>query len=342
MRGLQIMSIGDIPVRVSLWYGLLIFFMLRGGNLQSGLLWVAVVTVSILVHELGHALVARKYRLGPQILLHGLGGLCMHDRAERDLHDVFIISAGPGAGLILGALTWVFSLIAHDWLVAGDYVWALEAIRASLFINIGWSLVNLLPIWPLDGGQLFRLGMLRLARPRLAERITHVTGLVVLIAALGLYGSGNTLLVVLVFWIGWANVSALMSNRASGPIRSVNRLAKDLLKQAEAAYAEDDFEAAARFCQQIRNEKNVSEAVLKRVWPILGVSSARNGNHEEALSFLQHAAATPAVTEAKIECFYALRRDAELDALLSSPAFMQLDETRRAEILEVVRPTTVS
>lgn len=339
-RGLHIMTIADIPVRVSMWYGLLLLYFFRSGSdIRSNLVWTAVVTISILVHELGHAWVARHYRLRPQILLHGLGGLCFHERADRDLHDVFIIAAGPLAGLFLGVLTWIFKLVAYDWIIDNEFYWMVTAIRMSLWVNIGWSLVNLLPIWPLDGGLLFRLLMLRFAKPKLAERVTHVVALSFLVAAIAymvLQADRNAILIVLVLWIGWSNLQAMTSNSASGPIRSVNKHAKHLLEQAEVAFANQDFEEAARLSQQIRNEQNVAENVLKRVWTILGVSAAHNGDHEEALSFLQHAKPSREVTESTIECLYALGRDQELEALLASAQFAQLPAARREEIMQVI------
>lgn len=338
-QGLHIFSLGGIPVRVSLWYGLLLLFWFRGGDAYNSLLWALVVTVSILAHEFGHALVARHYKLQPSILLHGLGGLCNHQRAERDLHDVLIIAAGPGAGLVLGILTWAFSVFFPELLLSPELPWLATVVTMSLWVNITWSIVNLLPLWPLDGGQLFRLGMLRLTTPRRAEKITHWTALALLGGALLLgLAYDSTMLLFLVLWIAWSNVMALRDTTASGPIRTTNKHAAALLDQAKVAYAEDDFAAAARLCHQLRAENNVAPKVLEETRRILGVSLARLGEHEEALSFLKHAKAARDVTEARIECLHALGLDAQLDELLGSPEFAAIPQARRQEILAVVRP----
>lgn len=338
-QGLQIFSLAGIPVRVSLWYGLLLFFWFRAGDVASSMLWALVVTVSILAHEFGHALVARHYGLRPSILLHGLGGLCHHERAERDMHDVFIIAAGPGAGLLLGAATWLFSVTFPEVVMSPELPWLPTVVTMSLWVNVAWSLVNLLPLWPLDGGQLFRLGMLRVTTARRAEQITHWTALVLLAGAvvLGL-AYDSTLLLILVLWIAWSNVSALRGTSSSGPIRTTNKHAQQLLQQAVAAYEQEDFAEAARLCHQLRAESNVAANVLKDTWRILGVSAARLGEHAEALSFLRHAQGGRDVTEARIECLYALGRDGELEALLQSDDFAAIPEERRQEILAVVRP----
>ncbi len=334
---LRLFDIADIPVRVSLWYGLLLLYWFKGGgDGRSTLLWVIVVTLSILVHELGHALVARYYGLRPSILLHGLGGLCNHDRAARDRDDVFIIAAGPGAGLLLGLVTWVVSLKAPvEWMLNP---WFGAVVSMSLYVNIGWSLVNLLPIWPLDGGQLYRLLMLRLVKPARAEKVTHYTALALLALAL-VYGGvrSTSLLLMLVLWTAWSNVRALRGDGASGPKRTVNKSAKQLLVEAKRAYSQQDFTEAARLGHLLRREQNVADSVAREGLLVLGLSCARIGEHADALTFLRAQPETPEVIEARIECFHGLGRDDELNQLLDSESFLRLSPERRKEILDIVR-----
>ena len=72
MTGLRIFSIAGIPVWISPWFFLLGALYVHQLGWREGLVFTLCVSVSILVHELGHALVAARYRLSPQILLHGL------------------------------------------------------------------------------------------------------------------------------------------------------------------------------------------------------------------------------------------------------------------------------
>lgn len=335
---LRLFDVADIPVRVSIWYGLLLLYWFRGGeDVKGTLIWVIVVTLSILVHELGHALVARHYRLRPSILLHGLGGLCNHDRAERDRHDVFIIAAGPGAGLLLGLVTWIVSELAPVSLQLNP--WFGSIVAMSLYVNIGWSVVNLLPIWPLDGGQLYRLFLLRVFKPARAESVTHYTALGLLLAAVvfGQVTSGSMML-MLVLWIAWDNIMALRGDTTSGPVRTVNKAAQQLLVDAKRAYARQDFKEAARIGQLLRREPNVSQGVARDGLLVLGLSCARIGEHVEALTYLRAQPLTPEVVEARIECLHALGRDDELERLLASEDFRKLPAERRREILDVVRP----
>lgn len=335
---LHLFDIGDIPVRVSIWYGLLLVFWFQGGaDPRHSLIWVIVVTLSILVHELGHALVARYYRLRPGILLHGLGGLCHHDRAEKDRHDVFIVIAGPGAGLLLGLITWLVARFAPASVT--ELPWFDTIVSMSLFVNVGWSLVNLLPIWPLDGGLIYRLGMLRLFKPGRAEKVTHYTALA-LLAAAAVVGQAmqGPMMLMLMLWIAFANVNALRGDATAGPVRPVNKSAKPLLLDAQRAYAQQDFKEAARLGHLLRLERNVSDDIARQGLLVLGLSSARIGEHRDALNYLRGQPLTPEVVEAHIESLFALGREAELDELLASDAFAALPAARRAEILAIVRP----
>ncbi len=314
-------------------YFLLLLFWLRG-DIVSGLIWAGVVTVSILVHELGHATVASYYRLSPAILLHGLGGLCFHQRARRDLHDAFIIAAGPGAGLLLGALTFVV------WLVMPPTTPRVaEAFEMMLWVNVVWSFVNLLPLWPLDGGQLFRLGLIQFLKPPTAEKITHWVSLVLLIGLISWSLWAKEIFGVVLCALGiWQNIRALRGEIQSGTYRPpASKEADTLLAQAKQAYARNDYREAARLCHLIRGINNVSELTLKQTWGILGPATARMGDHQAALHMLERAVETPDVVEAKIECLFQLDRMAELEELLDSPAFRRLSPARQSEILAVVR-----
>lgn len=112
--------------------------------------WVAAVFLSILIHELGHALAMRHFgdrQVG--IMLYGFGGFAQGRRAHTRAQDIQLTAAGPGLQIAAGlAMGWAMSLwtIPSPWLrgVCMDFV------AVSLF----WALVNLLPILPLDGGRI--------------------------------------------------------------------------------------------------------------------------------------------------------------------------------------------
>ncbi len=157
-----------IPVRVHPFFWVLAALLGWAG--RSGgevVVWIACVFVSILVHEYGHGLTARALAAqSPSIILYGMGGLCVYDREHRSpWRRLVIILMGPGAGFLLFALVAVggtlilgiapFNLgVAHQpprWALSSTLVW--EAYSDLLIINLFWGIFNLVPIYPLDGGQ---------------------------------------------------------------------------------------------------------------------------------------------------------------------------------------------
>jgi Zn-dependent protease len=146
------------PVQVQ-WFFWLITVVLGGGldarsraDWIEVALWVIVVFISILVHELGHALAARRYGNDSFIVLHGFGGLTVipHARFTRD-QSIWVSFSGPLAGFILGGISYALRKTINT-----EYLAFYTFISMMLHVNIVWTLVNLLPIMPMDGGQIFR------------------------------------------------------------------------------------------------------------------------------------------------------------------------------------------
>jgi Zn-dependent protease len=143
--------ISGIPVRVEASF--LLIAVLLGFGARSGALlvaWVVIVTGSVLVHELGHAVAFRRYGQRPQILLQGMGGLTSGSgESLSPRRDVVVSLAGPFAGIVLlGLPAWWLTRSATGLspdarTILSDVVW----------VNVAWSVVNLLPVLPLDGGR---------------------------------------------------------------------------------------------------------------------------------------------------------------------------------------------
>jgi stage IV sporulation protein FB len=195
-----------IPVRVHPLFWLVsvvLGFGMNDRNLPMVVVWVACVFVSILVHEYGHALMARAFGSSPSIVLWGMGGLC-YSQAERQtlLQRLAVVLSGPAAGLgfyvlVMLVASSTFGLTAGENLSVSQTV--LPGLRGSadhwfsvqtklhnevyfetfLFliqINLLWSLFNLLPIWPLDGGQATQIVLSLYDRAR-GPRWGHIVSL---------------------------------------------------------------------------------------------------------------------------------------------------------------------
>ncbi len=167
-----------IPVRVHpLFWLVSLVFGAQGRNGVGILTWIAAVFISILVHELGHALMMLAHGLRPWIVLYAMGGLTGYDtrqysrsRASTSTGAILISLAGPVAGFLLAAiLLGVLYATVHgaqidfyggpwDMLphVAMQNEKLADLFNDVFYICILWGLVNLLPVYPLDGGQVAR------------------------------------------------------------------------------------------------------------------------------------------------------------------------------------------
>lgn len=154
---------------------------------------------SVLLHELGHALVAQGYGIGiASIDLHLLGGMAlMKSMPRRPSHEAVIAVAGPLVSLFLAV---VFGIAAYLFGARLDLGLprAVDLLAYAAAVNLGMALFNLIPALPLDGGRIFRallssrLGNLRATQ--VAGWISRGFGLIFI--AVGFYAQAWSLLLI--------------------------------------------------------------------------------------------------------------------------------------------------
>jgi Zn-dependent protease len=157
-------------------------FFLGGGlaitsrqDLLMVLLWIIILFVSILVHELGHALTSRKMTgVTPSIKLWGMGGLAYPNTQLTRKQSFWVTWAGPLAGLGFFGLIVLTCCAIYGFAIGTDLTMillfpsretytvlakmndpVLYMLKDLLRVNFWWSLMNLLPVFPLDGGQIY-------------------------------------------------------------------------------------------------------------------------------------------------------------------------------------------
>jgi stage IV sporulation protein FB len=225
-------AIFGIPVRIHPLFWLMALLLgSESKNVPEVLTWVAAMFLAILGHELGHAAAMRAYGLSPWITLLGFGGLTSYDqgrsyqsRGADTLGQILIAVAGPAAGfVVVGAIAATFALTGHgDQLVlvgrgipapqvAGLHnAYASNLINNLLWICTIWGCINLLPIYPLDGGQILREILQRFAAREGIRRSLQVS--IVAAVIMAIYGvmqwhSGFTLLMF--GYLAYLNYAAL-------------------------------------------------------------------------------------------------------------------------------------
>jgi Zn-dependent protease len=149
----------------------------------AALLMAPILFVSILVHEMGHALAIDRFGYGKStVLLWGMGGLCIGRGNRRAKHGLLISLAGPAAGLLIGIPALLLYLGFEFHFIDIEIGRTLtKALFFTVWVNVGWSILNLLPIFPLDGGQaLMNILRMRGKSQSAATRTAGFIGLFVL------------------------------------------------------------------------------------------------------------------------------------------------------------------
>lgn len=237
-------SIAGIPVRVHpLFWVIAFLFGFSANNLLYTFLWMLVVFVSILIHELGHAFAFRRYGLRSSIILHFSGGLTVPESvswgsawanvALTPAQEIFISLAGPFAGflfaaLVIGGVVVSGGSIALSWLlgiipVPASAIMPFGGIFLStiatllLFINVFWGLINLVPVYPLDGGNVARYALLQYD-PRDGIRKSLWVSVIAggIMAVVGLVAFGSIYMALLFGFLAFQSYQSLQNRFGGG------------------------------------------------------------------------------------------------------------------------------
>ena len=203
------------------------------------LLWIGVVFVSILWHELGHAFAMRYYDIDSHIVLYHLGGLAIPSiygrytpgRRRRTgygpVPQLVISAAGPAVQLALAAAVlavayasgfWVYGM---HWIAAAFGRGAIEGLDPItnpaldfflwqfMFVNVWWALLNLLPVLPLDGGRIAQ-HLFALATKRDCTYEATTLGIIVaFLVAMWAYTNGDSYIAIMFLVLGVSNLQNL-------------------------------------------------------------------------------------------------------------------------------------
>lgn len=157
--GIRIGAVGKTPIYIDLSFLILcglfvILNMERGQPIAYALLWIPVLFISILVHELGHAGAIAALGFGAsRISLAGFGGYTENFRRAKPWQDVLISFAGPFMSFVLA---FVVSVVIRRFPQLGGDPMMAALLPTLQWANIAWGIFNLFPVYPLDGGQIVR------------------------------------------------------------------------------------------------------------------------------------------------------------------------------------------
>ena len=164
-----------IPIRVHVTFLVLLVLLSgheasRAGALAGVRIFLLIVLLfsCVLLHELGHCVVARRFGVGiASITLYPLGGIAVLDDIPRQpAREILIALAGPAVNFLIAGGLWVLDTLARTApVLAWDAAPGGDLLGGLLLANLGLGVFNLIPAYPMDGG--------RVLRGILATRLPH-------------------------------------------------------------------------------------------------------------------------------------------------------------------------
>lgn len=306
--------VGPFPIKVFPSFLIIaLVFGMRWAN-QPWLLaaWVFICFVSVVVHELGHALVGRALGGSPEIHLEGLGGVTFPNLPTRPgaLRSIALSFAGPFFGLLLGGAAW---LLERAWPPQPTSLseWVVEMFQLTSVI---WAIFNLLPILPLDGGNIMLAALEGIRKKPSAALASWISAAIAAAAALITFLYGYTLMPI------WCLLYAVQNGMRAHAMRGQAALpgqgaapkvvpppaGSDPFEQADVKAATDrvrealkekDPEAAQVFAEQLEHKGGpFRQAAGLRLRA--GIELSRGDNEAAALYAGQSFSISPSVDAA--------------------------------------------
>jgi Zn-dependent protease len=186
----------------------------------SGLLFTLALFGIVVLHELGHALAARRYGIRTRaITLLPIGGVASLERMPRKPRQELVVAlAGPAVNVVLAAAIYVLLNLGAGLAPVSDVFRAGTSFLSQLFwVNVSLAIFNLIPAFPMDGGRVLRaLLAMRLGHAR-ATQVAAMIGqlMAIVFLFLGIFTNPMLIFIAMFVWFGAASESSQMPGRAA-------------------------------------------------------------------------------------------------------------------------------
>jgi len=257
----KIGRIGGIDLRVHATFAILLIWMAvlyyqetgTFAGAAGGVLFTLAIFGSVILHELGHALTARRFGVSTKdITLLPIGGIARLDHIpDRPRQELLIAIAGPAVTVAIAAAIYivlrVLGLPVGPWLVEETTAYGERGafLAQLMWVNVSLLVFNLLPAFPMDGGRVFRAALaLRMDYLRATDVATRVgKWFALLFGIIGLLFSPMLVLIALFVWLAAASESsATQMHTLLGGVK-VERV---MIRDVRTLAASDTLDAALR------------------------------------------------------------------------------------------------
>ena len=189
------------------------------GTLE-GILFILLLFTSVVLHEYGHALTARRYGIKTRdITLYPIGGVARLERIpEKPIQELKVSLAGPAVNLVIAALLF-------GWLFISRLAAPLASIAATsgpfierlMIINLSLAVFNLIPAFPMDGGRVLRAALaLRLEYTQATQTAAAIgQGIAFVLGFIGLFSNPFLVFIALFVWIGAAQEASMVQMKTA-------------------------------------------------------------------------------------------------------------------------------
>lgn len=277
----------SIPIRIHPFFWVLICLIgwVNSGTILGTMLWGVVIFFSVLIHEYGHALTAIAFGQTASIDLVAFGGATSRKGKKLKLWQEFLVVLnGPIAGFLLFII--FYQIREHTDMNAISPVWAF-LLEITVNANLFWTILNLLPIHPLDGGRLVGIiceGLWGIKGIKLGLLLSLVCAVLI---SLFLFSSNDLFLgsifLMLAFesYRTWQGYQAIREQDRDQDLKNLLHQAENELKMAKIKEAKSDFEkirenakagvifdSATRYLGEIKHKEGDDRTAYELLFPL--------------------------------------------------------------------------